>query len=311
MRRQVVPRAGRLYSSWLAGNLVVYPGYMGDMTEYFVDSVNGSDSNDGLSWERAKQTIDAAVDLARYLPGTTTIDDTKDHHTCVYVAPGHYNEQLLFSGYNIHLIGCPVHPGKDYGVCLNYDAAVTTTCCLGFSGSGIEIANFWVNNEGGAIPGIYCAGGDNNVVRNCIVDCGGTGTYGIHMASMKGSVVEDCIVETPATGGILVAGGADVYFIQGYIENNMIHGDATGVIGIDIQSNIVAYSARVRYNTIDVLGGGATAYGIYNRSSNNILITRNDILLTTANRAVVSSGKGILHNAVSANGTVTDPFDDD
>ncbi|GAF82525.1 unnamed protein product, partial [marine sediment metagenome] len=34
---------------------------------YHVDSVNGNDTWSGLSWEKAKLTIMAAVNLARYL----------------------------------------------------------------------------------------------------------------------------------------------------------------------------------------------------------------------------------------------------
>jgi len=288
------------------GELLDYPGI-----EYYVDGVNGDDTNDGRSWQTAVATIQKGVNLARYLPGTTTIDDTKDHFATVYVGPGHYNEQVLFSGYNIRLLGIPVHPGKDYGVSLNYDAAITETACLAFSGSGIEVANIWVNNSGGAIPGIWCAGGDNNWVHNCVIDCGGVGAYGIKMDSMKGSLVEGNTVETPATAGILVAGGDDHYFIQGAIRHNAIHGDASAVVAIDIEATNVCYSAVIERNFIDVLGSGASAYGIYNRATGNVLVVDNFILLTTGANAVASNGKGLIHNHTSANGTITDPDDDD
>ena len=163
------------------GEYVSLPG-----EEYYVDSVNGSDNNNGRSWDQAMATIQAAVNLARYLPGTTTIDDTKDHFATVFVRAGHYNEQVLFSGYNIRLIGVPVHMGKDYGASLNYNGEVVSTACLAFSGSGIEISGFFINNSGGAIPGIWCAGGDNNWIHHNVIDCGGVGAYGIKKANVNG-----------------------------------------------------------------------------------------------------------------------------
>lgn len=312
IRRQRVEGCGRLYSSWLAGNMVIYPGYNGDATAYFVDSVNGSDSNDGLSWERAFVTLDAGIDAARYLPGTTTIDDTKDHHTFVFVAPGHYNEQQLFSGYNIHVIGCgPAIPGKDYGVSINYDGAVATTAVVGFSGSGIHLANLHVYCAE-AIPAIYMAGGDNNLVENCVIECDGTNaTYGIHSISMKGSWIKDCVIRTPATTGIFLDGGADRYCIDGGIENCQIVGTATGVKGIHCESTMTVYNFRVHQNWIDVKSGGATSIGIHNQATGNMYITDNYVICGNGATAISSASHGSLNNHVSTNGTVTDPFDDD
>lgn len=45
---------------------------------YYVDSVNGSDANDGSSWDSAKATLDAAVGLC-----------TASNGDVIYVAPGH------------------------------------------------------------------------------------------------------------------------------------------------------------------------------------------------------------------------------
>lgn len=76
-------RGGRMYSAWLKGNMVLYPGDAGPAVEYFADSTNGSDTNDGLSWERAKATIQAALDLC----------SGRGQHR-VYVGPGGYTEAL-------------------------------------------------------------------------------------------------------------------------------------------------------------------------------------------------------------------------
>ncbi len=56
-------------------------------TDYFIDSANGSDSNDGLSWANAKVTIGAAMTLAAAL-GTRG-------RARIFVAPGGYSEDLV------------------------------------------------------------------------------------------------------------------------------------------------------------------------------------------------------------------------
>jgi len=72
----------RLYSKWLAGNLVIYGGDSmvgGKGKEFFVDPVNGLDTNTGLSWDSALASVaaayllctDGANDKVIYLGGAT------------------------------------------------------------------------------------------------------------------------------------------------------------------------------------------------------------------------------------------------
>ena len=279
---------------------------------YCVDSVNGSDSNTGTDWKNAFASIDKGVDTARYLPGTTTIDSTKDHNAYVLVAPGHYNETVLFSGYNIHVIGlgCPV-PGKDYGVSINYDGAIDTTAVVAFSGSGISLHNLHIYCAE-AIPALYIAGGDNNLVENCVIECDGTNcTYGIQAVSMKGSWIRDVVIRTPKTTGIFLDGGADRYCIDGGIERCSIYGTNTGVKGIHCENTMTVYNFRVFQNFIDVESGGATSIGIHNEATGNMFIGDNYVTVETAATAISSASHGSLNNHVSTNGTVTDPYDDD
>lgn len=55
---------GRLYSKWVGGSMVIYPGDAGPGDEYFVSSVVGDSENTGLSWEHALATLDTAINLA-------------------------------------------------------------------------------------------------------------------------------------------------------------------------------------------------------------------------------------------------------
>ncbi len=91
MVRKINPGGpSRLYSSWLKGNLVIAGGDCGPAVEYFVTKT-GSASNDGLSWERAKLTIQSALDLCS-ADGATTAT----RGGCrVYVGPGGYTEDLI------------------------------------------------------------------------------------------------------------------------------------------------------------------------------------------------------------------------
>ena len=53
----------RLHSKWHNGQIVIYPGLDGPGANYFVDSTNGSDSNDGTTWEKAVATLAQAITL--------------------------------------------------------------------------------------------------------------------------------------------------------------------------------------------------------------------------------------------------------
>lgn len=271
---------------------------------FFVDDVNGSDTNTGLSPDRAFKTIDKGLDMARYKTGTTVVDDTKDHEAWVFVAPGHYNEQLLFSGYNIHLIGLgPAVPGKDYGVSINYDGAIAATAVVSFSGSGIHLANLHIYCSE-AIPALWCAGGDNNLIENCVIECDGTNcTYGIQMASMKGSRIKDCVIRTPATAGIWVEGGADHYAIDGGIENCQVY-CAANAVGILIDNTNVVYNFKVDRNHVSI--NGATGKGIDNNATGAILITDNYVD-TNGGTPIESAGGAILGNHTFDGTTTVDP----
>ena len=60
-RSPLARTAGRMYSSWLSGSMVMYPEGLGPAVAYFVDG-SRSVSGGGLSWERAFLTITEAMD---------------------------------------------------------------------------------------------------------------------------------------------------------------------------------------------------------------------------------------------------------
>lgn len=300
---------GKLYSRWMQGQMVVYPGYKGDAVEIFVDNVNGSDNNDGFSWEGAKATIQAGINLARYLPGTTTLDDTKDHHSIVFVAPGHYNEgEILFSGYNISVIGCCPYPGKDYGVSINYDGAADATAAFAFSGSGIELANLHIYCDA-ALPALFIAGGDNNYIHDCVIECDGTNcTYGIQAYSLKGSWIERVIITGSTTAGIFADGGADRYCINGGIRDCQIYSGVANTKGIFIESTMTVYNFAVDRNIIQ-LASGATCKGIDDDSAGALLIDNYVSVPASATPIESAGGDQFVMGNHTAAGTVNaDPY---
>ena len=267
---------------------------------YHVDKQHGDDTYSGLSWKKARQTIMSAVNSARYLPGTTTIDDTKDHRSLVLVAPNHYNEQVLFSGYGVEIVGCGHgRPGGDYGVVLNYDDAIAATCVIGFSGSGIALRNLFLKSNK-AIPGIYIAGGDNNLIDNCVIESDGTMTYGIEAASLKGSVIQDVIIRGFATAGI----HKDVasYAIEGGIYRCQLGGPnvGAGADGILIDGCVKDGTFVIRDNFIDVLNGGAGSIGIVSASTATLFVAHNFVRAHTTGYSHAGDGLMLNHESVGA-----------
>jgi hypothetical protein len=273
---------------------------------YLVDGTNGSDTDRRLPYK----TIQAAINEARYR-GTGALNYTdKSQYSIIYVAPGHYNEQVLFSGYNIALVAC-ANPaaGKDWGVSLNYDGAVAATAVLGFSGSGLAILGPWHVYCDAAIPAVYCTGGDNNIIDGMTIEGDGVNmTYAIHAVSLKGSWLRNIIASGFMTAGIYCPGGADQYAIHGGIEGcQLFAGTSAGAKGIYIHADATAYDFRIFRNFIDVVGGGATAKGIDNDAA-RILIAENYIVNANGATSIEDAGGCVLTNhSRIVSGTIVDP----
>jgi len=87
---------GALYSRWMNGQLVMYPGdFAGDA--YFVDSNSGSATASGLSWDDPLSTIDAAVNKC-----------TASHDDVIWVHPAHTESLAADSAVDIDVAGVTV-----------------------------------------------------------------------------------------------------------------------------------------------------------------------------------------------------------
>jgi len=96
---------------------------------YFVDSVNGSASGDGLSWATALTTIAAALDLC-----------TANNGDVIWVAPGHNeglgNAQLTLDVAGVKIIGIGEGPARPR---IDFDHA---NASIDITASGVTLENF-------------------------------------------------------------------------------------------------------------------------------------------------------------------------
>ena len=193
-----------------------------------------------------------------------------------------------------------------YGNALvNYDGAVSTTAVFGFSGSGIEVANLHIHCTE-AIPALYMAGGDNNYVHDCVIECDGTNcTYGIHSISMKGSRIENCVITSAKTAGIFCDGGADRYCINGGISGNQIYSGVSNSKGIYIESTMTCYNFAVDRNFIQ-LSSGTSCKGIDNDAT-GVLITDNYVWVPASATAIEDAGSGTIGNHTRTGTDIVDP----
>jgi len=238
-----------------------------DGERLYVDSVNGSDEYNGESLDQAFATIQAAVNKARYVPGTLQIATNKDRRRYVFVMPGQYNEQVLFSGYNISVIGIGHRSNGDYGTVINYDDAVAATAVMAYSGSGLELANLCIQSTK-AIPILLLSDTSDAVhVYNCWIkgDNAKTVTIGISCA-IKNSIIEDNIINGCITG-IDVAAGA--WFNNSIVRRNKI----TNVTnGIAIANTAVCTESEISENKVV---GSSTS--IVNGQATDIIIDGNKV----------------------------------
>jgi len=262
--------------------------------KYYVRA-DGDDGNDGLSWDTAFKTIQAACNKARYIDGTTTIDSSKNRDKYIFVAPGVYNEQVLFSGYNIHLIGLSYRLGNvDYGVVINKDETVTTTCVVGFTGAGIEIAGLQIHNAA-AIPTLFVpTPGDGCWVHDCYIDGDDTNaTIGIDWNDCRNSVIENNRIFNHVTCGIQL-GANGTWFRNSQVIGNHIAGSQGK--GIDVVSGAICgagFGSIIAHNYIM----GTCVTGIHQQNAGAYVLIADNWVQATTPITDAGSGAADNHNA--------------
>ena len=281
---------------------------------FFVDDSIGSDTaHDGLSPDRPFKTITKGINAARCKEANSTAASirTRNHSAWVFIAPGKYNEQLIFDAthkdklFGIHIIGL-AHgvPGKDYGVSINYDGAIDDAngvVCIQGNGNHISGLHIFCAE---AIPALSLASGhmgDGNLVENCVIAADENMTYGIECGSLKGSTIRNCYIRGAVTAGIHCSGGADIYAIEGAIENNQISGDSPGIL---IDAGVtVSWGYRIHHN--HVFAGANKGIDVNCGGSLNVLVTDNFVVTSGATTPI--EGGCQLGNHTFDGTTTVDP----
>lgn len=284
----------------------------------YCDVANTGTEN-GKTWKTAYNTLTEAINAVRYDPGTTTLDDDKNQHAYVFIAPGQYNKTSFtsFSGYGLHLIGVSRGNG-DYGVTINYAQTCTgAPSVMVCGGAEIELANMTICGDE-AYPLLYFTAADYVKIHNVHLKGDNANvTYGIQFDNAKHVEIYDCIIDGWETAGIYFNGGADQYFIFCDIHDNKILADASGTAGgsgILIDSDMTSYGSVIRNNVFALDGQGSGAFAVDNNAAATTLscfIIDNMATGDASFTAFSSTQRGMWNNAQSANGTMTLNVDDD
>jgi parallel beta-helix repeat protein/predicted outer membrane repeat protein len=220
-------------------NVAEYERFSSDPTVpavvYYVDADRPDDSNDGLSWDTAKKTIQAAVDLA------------EDSDT-IYIAPGAYLGNATTRGRQILIAGLDPE-----------DAAVTAATILAGTltiGSGempgCTIEGLAISNKTGA--GLVCSN-SSPTIRHCLI----TGNRSWDWQSGAGVTLRNAspeITQCTISGntgergpGLYCVSASPIVrhcVIAGNVSNNGYGGDATAVYAE--QSDITVENCTIAHN---------------------------------------------------------------
>ncbi len=196
-------------------------------------SPGGSDLNDGLSWEKAKRTVQAGVDAALATGGD------------VWVAAGVYNESIFLRPY-VNLYGgfagtettCAARDWSANPSVLDNGRLGRMTCWS--AGAIARIDGFTIRNNGSI--GVLCER-SNPTIANCTIS--GNSGGGIYIQQGAPLVHNNWIVANSG-GGVYQYGG-------GELTNNTIVGNSGGGVYCysgsvpTATNNIVAYNSSGFY----------------------------------------------------------------
>jgi len=205
-------------------------------TTYYVDGANGNDANNGLRWESAFKTIQAAIDKA-------------ESWAKIYVKAGTYAESITLDKKHLKIIGesrssviiapssathvvditgdqCELHNLK-----IVFPTGTGATSAVRLASFKNTIENVWLHNEGNDGWGFLTGSGyDEQTIRNCKV------TGFLNQMNIAGGIKHHIHDNDLILNG---AGGVNIYLSgtsRCEIHDNYCDGGGAGT-GIDSDNN--------------------------------------------------------------------------
>jgi len=207
---------------------------------FFVDCINGSDNYNGEKPERAKKTIQAAVDLCNH-----------DTGAMVFIGEGRYAEQVSVTKRGIKLIGMgpystqiiPATSMTAGDLCtpvlsINPTRRTDLTLSAGqVRNMPVEVCNMRISGAGG-YSGLYIGDGADGlaqacgtIVHNCLID--GSNREGIYGVVIRGGsfirVINNIIASWTRAGVVISAGATRIAYYNFVEKNRIISGGTCGV----------------------------------------------------------------------------------
>ena len=248
---------------------------------WYADANRADDTGDGQTWATAKQTIQAAIDIA----GSNDVILVTNG---VYAVGGRANWPSGYAGTTRVVISNAVivravsaNPEQTVisGAPDSGTGGIGPDAIRGvYVGSGAQLVGFTVSKgctrAGGYGGGIYAA--TNSVVSNCVITTN-QAAYGGGIYAASNSHIANCIISSSQSGGVNAWGGG-VYTRGGTLWNctivsNFVNAtggnNGGGGISADVNSSIIGCTiltntARFVSSSGGMIGGGVNGGNYYN-----------------------------------------------
>lgn len=263
----------------------------------------GGNNVDGLSWETAYTTIEAAITEQRRWRATQ-VSALQSVNCYIFIAAGTYDENITSFPMSTTLVGLGVR-GTDKATEWN----TTSGACMAGTVSGMRLIN--IRFEAGGAFDLLDFNICNNVeILNCDFQCKDNDNVAAISTENSGNLtIRNCRIGTNGITtfeyGIYAAGGANKYFQNAVIENNVIEGlDATGT-GIFIHGNASNDFTIIKNNIIKLTGAGTgISVGATGSAYKQSMVIGNYVFHVSGTALDVNDAFAAM-NILSNNGTVT------
>ncbi|NCC52951.1 MAG: choice-of-anchor D domain-containing protein, partial [Spartobacteria bacterium] len=228
---------------------------------YYVDASRPDDSGNGFTWATAKQTIQAAVDIA--VAGKTVWVTNGLYNTGGALTPGYAltNRVCVTKAITVRSVNGPDVTSIVGAGPVGASAVRGVFMTNGATLAGFTVTNGFTLNSGSTANermggGVFVSG--SSTVSNCVLTgCsgyrGGGGAY-----LLTGAKLNNCIVSGNASlGGMPTEGGGGVYNVGGELNNCLLTTNTAGsATGGGVYNQNGTLNNCTLYGNVGTIGGG-------------------------------------------------------